>query len=120
MQVPRIISLMTIVFIIGCYYDVEEEIYPTLECDSQDMSYINDIVGILQQDCYVCHSAVANNGNVTLEGYDQIINYVNNGRLLGAIKHESGFSAMPKNQAKLLDCEIEKIESWILDGAPNN
>jgi len=99
---------------------VEEEIYPTIACLTSELSYSMDIVPILQNDCYNCHSEEANFGNVTLEGYEEILEYVNDESLLGVIKHSSGYSPMPKGGAKLLDCEIEKIEIWINDGAINN
>ena len=122
MQVLRIIKYTFIVgFILsGCYYDSEDELYGTVECDVADMSLANDILPILEKDCYQCHSAAANFGNITLEGYQNLLKYVNDGALLGVVKHEAGYSPMPKNGAKLLDCEIAKIESWIELGALNN
>lgn len=122
MQVLRTIkyALAMIVIYSSCYYDVEEELYPTTECTTADMSYSVDIEPILINDCYACHSTSANFGNVTLQGYNQLTKYVNDGSLVGAIRHDNGYSAMPKGAAKLLDCEIEKIEAWIFDGALNN
>ena len=105
---------------VGCYYDVEEEIYASVECDTLDMSYAQNIVPMMESDCYECHRASANFGNVTLEGYEQILKYVQDGSLVGVIRHDGGYSPMPKTGAKLLDCEIEKIEAWIADGALNN
>ena len=119
----RIISFLTlaqIFFICGCYYDVEEDLYPTLDCQVENMSLMNDIMPILGTDCMGCHSAAANFGNVTLEGYSELLKYVNDGSLIGVVKHDAGFSPMPKGAAKLLDCEIEKIQSWIAEGALNN
>jgi hypothetical protein len=46
--------------------------------------------------------------------------YVDNGELLGSIRFEAGYSGMPKNQSRLADCDIEKIEEWVNQGAPNN
>ena len=115
--------LIALVFMVGfthCYYDTEEEIYPTIECSTTDMSYQADILPIFQNNCYQCHDAANNFGGITLEGFDQIKIYVNNNQLLGVINHESGFSPMPKNSAKLLECEIEKIEAWINEGALDN
>ena len=114
------VILFFVVILTGCYYDVEEELYSTLDCQTAEMSYEKDIKPIIEMDCYGCHSAAANFGNVTLEDYEELLKYVNNSALLGVIKHEKGFSPMPKNQAMLLECEIEKIESWIADGARNN
>lgn len=104
----------------GCYYDVEEELYPTIECQTTDMSYMDDILPIIESNCMVCHSAAANFGNITLEGYTQLRKYVDDGSFVGAIRHEGGYSPMPKNQAKLLNCEIEKIEAWVADGSLDN
>ena len=84
------------------------------------MSYANDIVPLLEVNCYVCHASNVRFGNVILDSYDEVLINVNNNKILGAIKHESGFSFMPQGAPKLLDCQIEKIESWINDGAPNN
>lgn len=112
--------LLTLVLVAGCYYDVEEELYPTLECDTGNMSYTNDILPIIQNNCYTCHNQGSNFGGVTLEGYESLKAYVDNGRLLGAIRHESGFSPMPKNAPQLVECNIEKIEAWINAGAPDN
>jgi hypothetical protein len=104
----------------SCYYDVEEDLYEIPECAVENMSYQNDILPIIQNNCYICHDAKNNFGNVTLEGYDGLKNYATNGKLIGVINHASGFPSMPQNANKLLECEIEKIESWVTDGAPNN
>ena len=84
------------------------------------LSYSNDIIQILEKDCYICHNSQANFGNVSIDQHSKLMQYVNNGRLIGSIKHTSGFSPMPKGRTKLLDCEVAKIEAWIIDGAPNN
>lgn len=123
MEMKNYFFVIILFFFFGvssCYYDVEEEIYPTTECSTADMSYQNDIFPIIDNNCFGCHDAVSNFGGITLEGFDQLKTYVNNDQLLGVIKHESGFSPMPKNAAQLLECEIEKIEAWISAGAPNN
>ena len=104
----------------GCYYDVEEEIYPTTDCTTMNMSYQNDILPILSDKCYECHSAALNFGNITLEGHNNLVQYIASGQLLGAINHDPGYSPMPKTGGMLLQCNIEKIESWIVDGAPDN
>ena len=111
---------MLLIGLSSCYYDVEEELYPSLECQIEDMSFSADIATIISSECLVCHSQAANFGNITLEGHSNVLTYVNNGLLLGAIRQDPGFSPMPQNASKLLDCEIEKIAAWINQGAPNN
>lgn len=124
MMEHRIIKGMVIVamFFTACYYDVEEVLYPPTSCQTLNMSLQNHITPILERNCYACHSVNAgiNNGNVILEGYDNLKVYVNNGKLLGAMKHQSGYEPMPQNAPKLGDCDIAKTEQWILDGALNN
>ena len=99
-----IMSLLTV--LPGCYYDVEEELYPNTGCDTLDVGYATTIA--------------ANFGNVTLEGHNNLKTYADNGQLLGVIRHESGFPAMPQGAPQLVDCTIEKIEKWVNDGAPDN
>ena len=112
--------LYLLLFSAGCYYDVEEELYTTLECQTENVTYSNQVLSIISDACYQCHSAAQNFGNITLEGHTELKKYVDNGQLLGAIRHDAGFSPMPKNGAQLLECDIEKIEAWINEGAPNN
>ncbi len=104
----------------GCYYDVEEDLYPSGECVTENQSYASDIVPILQTNCYVCHAQGVGLGGVTLEGYNNAKTYATNGKLVGVINHSAGFPAMPQGAAKLSDCNISKIESWVTAGAPNN
>jgi hypothetical protein len=118
-QIIKFLLLGMVVFS-SCYYDVAETLYPASTCSTVNMSYATDIDPILQHNCYACHSAAVNNGNVTLEGYNNLIHYVNSGQVVGTIKHQSGFSPMPKNSGSLSDCEIAKIEQWIVQGSQNN
>lgn len=115
------------IFIVGlvvlfssCYYDSEEDLYPSIDCDLSDISYTTSILPIIESKCYACHDQASNFGNITLEGYSSLKTFADSGELIGAIKHESGYSPMPKNLPQLLECEIEKIEAWVNDGALNN
>ncbi|MDX5348653.1 MAG: hypothetical protein LPK19_15560 [Hymenobacteraceae bacterium] len=107
----------------SCYYDVESELYPPPACDTTvAVTYQNDVLPIVQNNCYVCHSQAngANNGNVVLEGHSNLSSYALSGKLYGVISHAPGFSAMPKGGNKLPDCDIQKIKKWIDSGALNN
>ena len=112
--------IMIFVTVSSCYYDNEDDLYPSVDCNLEDTSYSTAVLPIIESNCYTCHDQAGNFGNITLEGYDALKTYVDNGQLLGAIRHEAGFSPMPKNKAQLLECEIEKIVAWVEDGAPNN
>ena len=114
-----IILLITASFV-RCAYDVEEELFVQDDCIQGKISYAQQVVPILQTSCYGCHAIGVNSGGVTVEGYDNLIKYIDNGRLLGSIKHQSGFAMMPQNAPMLPSCQIRQIEVWIEDGAMNN
>lgn len=113
-------GLLLIVLFSACYYDNEEELYETTECLVEGVTYSQDVLPIIQNECYGCHDAATRNAGVNLEGYDKLKIYADNEFLLGVIRHESNFSPMPQNAPQLLDCEIAKIEEWIKQGAENN
>ncbi|MGB1037421.1 MAG: hypothetical protein ACPGYY_02160 [Bacteroidia bacterium] len=85
------------------------------------MSYTDDIIPILTNyRCISCHNTTSPGGSVDLDSYDDVKIYVDNNRLLGSIKHSNGFSAMPQFSSQMASCDIDKIESWIYDGAKDN
>jgi cytochrome c5 len=107
----------------GCYYDNEEDLYPVVvipACDTVNVSYAATVLPVLESECYSCHDQSTRFGNVLLEGYDNLKTYVDNGLFWGAIAHLDGFSAMPKGGNRLPDCDLDKIQAWINQGAPNN
>ena len=42
------------------------------------------------------------------------------GRLLGAVQHQVGYTPMPPAGGMLPQCDIDKIAIWVQQGAPNN
>ncbi len=120
MSILRLVLGFCIIAFVGCTFDVEEELYQSIECQTDDMSYLSDILPIIDTNCYQCHDTANNFGGITLEGYSALKIYADNEQLVGAINHDSGFSFMPQGDPKLLDCEIEKIEAWVAQGTLNN
>jgi hypothetical protein len=104
----------------GCYYNSEEELYPAHGCATGSVTYSGDVLPIIINNCYKCHDAATNTANITLEGYANLKKFVNSGQFLGVIKHQPGFSFMPKDEPQLIECDIAKIEAWVLSGAPEN
>ena len=117
-----LICLGSAVLLAGCYYDVEEELYPFAgNCDTTNVQYATSIVPILQSNgCKSCHSGGAPSGNISLETYTQVRNVALDGRLLGAVSHSAGFTPMPQGGNKLTECNINKIRAWVNSGAPEN
>lgn len=121
MELPKI-SIYIIVMIVfsSCYYDNEEELYPKINGEIGDVSYSMDIVPILEKNCYVCHAEAVRLGNVNLEGYFDLIDYVDDGSFIGAITHDPAYSPMPKGGPMLRSVVIDSIRAWIDQGALNN
>lgn len=90
-------------------------------CDSTLVSFAADVKPIIDAKCKSCHyTANAGNLNVGLASYsDLTTTSLANDRLMKSIRHTGPFP-MPKNGAKLCDCDIAKISNWISEGALNN
>jgi hypothetical protein len=113
----HLFALFFIIFV-SCSSDNEEEFYNQIGCDVENVSFSSTIDPIIDQNCKSCHF----NGNrtgVTLVTYENIKISAESGELLGSIKHLPGYDPMPQG-GKLDDCTIEKIETWINNGTPNN
>ncbi|HOY06235.1 MAG TPA: hypothetical protein PLO67_12585 [Saprospiraceae bacterium] len=92
----------------------------TTLCDTSNPKFSTVVSPILQTYCNGCHGGTSPLGNVDYNTYAGVKATVTNGKLMGSIKHTSGFSAMPQNANKLSDCKISVIQAWIDAGAPNN
>jgi uncharacterized membrane protein len=89
-------------------------------CDSNQFKYGANISIIINSYCTGCHSGTAASGNIDLSTYNNVKIQAANGRLVGAVSHAAGYSAMPKNANKLSDCQITQIKKWVEAGALNN
>jgi hypothetical protein len=82
------------------------------------ISFVNDILPIMENNCTGCH-----NGNNTSGGYD-LTNHagvtLNTGKLYGSIVHDGSASSMPQGGNKIADSLIQKVYCWINQGAKNN
>ncbi len=115
--------LCSIFLIQSCYYDKEDQVYPPVSttCDTSAVKYSQQIVSILSNNCYVCHSGSASaGGGIKLDTHAQLTGMATSGTLLKAITHSPGASAMPKNGTILAACNIALIRTWIRNGSPNN
>lgn len=123
----KILVPICMLLLVGCYYDKEDQLYPQPStgggsgCDTTNLSYATDIEPIMSTNCAIaggCHDATAKSFGYDLSNYDGVKAAGGIARFLGAIKHESGISPMPKGRAKLGDCEISKVSAWINAGMP--
>jgi mono/diheme cytochrome c family protein len=89
-------------------------------CDTVNVTYAGFVAPLLAKYCVGCHSGGSPSGNIVLNSHSGVQTIAFNGRLLGAVTWQSGYQQMPKGSGKLSDCSINKIKSWINDGAQNN
>ncbi len=110
----------------SCYYDKESELYPTTTttCDTTNAKFSAFVSPLISSSCATsnCHSVARQSGGINLGTHTAIKNYITTekARFIGSIKHTSGFSKMPDGGAKLSNCEVTKIETWINAGMLNN
>lgn len=103
----------------GCYKDNEEDLYGN-NCQTSNVSFSTTIQPILNASCVSCHSGAGASAGIRLTSHSEVSAAIDGGRFIGAIKHQSGFSAMPPSGPKLTDCQISQIEAWVAQGKPNN
>lgn len=118
----KILTVFVIVLIASsCNYDNMETLYPhDPECDTVNISYAMDIQPIFDDNCIICHSGPTPPAGFSLVDYENAVVVAKSARLLGAVKHQSGFLEMPQGANKLDDCSINKLESWINLSYPDN
>lgn len=100
---------------VGCSDD-EDPVEPVDDPVVEDATYTNDAAAILDASCAFsgCHNSGASVGS--LEGYADAKQFAEFGRMMPAVNHESGFSPMPKNGAKMSDENIATLQKWVTDG----
>lgn len=105
-----------------CTYDNENDYFKdNLDiCYTENRSFNNDVLPVVENNCFSCHNSSNSSGGINLENYENIKFIAESGKLLGTINHDVGYSAMPLNSSKLSDCTINQIEAWIKQGLKNN
>lgn len=121
----QIIMLISSVVLMAqsCYYDNREELYQYIqqqECNLTEATYTANIAPILTSNCIRCHNAQRQDGNVNLEGFNQVKPYADSGKLYGTINHDPGYLLMPTDGVKIPFCDIEQVRLWVEGGAQNN
>jgi len=89
-------------------------------CDTTNVTFSGTIFPMMQNSCTGCHSGSNPSGQIDLSNYQNISAMAINGRLLGSVKRDPGYSPMPRGGNKLPDCQIDQIRIWIQNGTLNN
>ena len=120
------ILIAAITSLSGCYYDVEEELYPpqsgSSQCDTTDVRYSTQVTDILNLRCNGCHGGASASAGIRLDNHNDIKNYLDQTgtKLVSSIEQDGNASAMPQGQPRIPDCEINQIKIWVANGYPEN
>lgn len=104
----------------SCISKNKQSILNATICDTTSVKYSATIIPILNNYCLSCHNTSLPSSGVNLDGYSNVLIYVQNGQLWGTMNHNAGYNAMPKDEPKLDNCSLTKIKAWINQGALNN
>ena len=120
----KLLFLMSALALLNaCDYDSEEDLYGIVSCDTESISYENDIVPIIVGNCISCHSGDAPSASLDLTDFEALtesaLNSDNNGLLNRIERAELSGGAMPTNY-RLMQCEIDKISAWVAQVTLNN
>lgn len=114
----------SLLFFASCTYE-KMEVPPlvnadtTTVCDTLMVTFTEDIKPLLTTNCGTekdCHRTDANQSDVPLVTYDEVLIFVGTGQLLSSVTHDGNAAEMPKDGDKLSDCNINKIKAWINQG----
>lgn len=91
-------------------------------CDSTDISFSAHIFPIFSDNCIGCHSGSTPQAGLSLSNYAEISATAlrSDDPIINSLLGNAPFSLMPFGQDPLEDCQINMIQLWINDGAPNN
>lgn len=100
----------------SCYYDVEEELYGTTNCNlPTTIAYSTDIEPIIQAKCATsgCHVS-GGGGNGIFDSYQGVKAKVDN----GSFEQTTLIQMSMPPSGGLSNCEQQLFQAWIAAGAP--
>lgn len=110
-----VFTLLVSVFIAGCYYDNEEELYPGSACDTVDITYTSHVAAIMTTSCAYtgCHIAGGAAPGI-FDNYAGVKEKVDDGSFYQRTLVDKD---MPP-AGPLSDCNLAILQAWIDGGAP--
>jgi hypothetical protein len=114
--IPLLIPILSL----SCVSNNEYDLYGIPDCDTTNVTWDSKISAIMEANCVVCHGEDVSYNGVRHDSYESEMIVVNDGRLRGVVNHLDGYVKMPKDRGKLPACELELINTWLDNGAPEN
>lgn len=117
----KVFTLLSLLFLAGCYYDNEQDLYPNPPgggCDTVAVSFNTEIWPIINTKCTSCHSGSFPSGSLALTNHAQVTASLPN--IIDRIERNPDDPLLMPQGAKLDACSISKIKAWAAQGAVNN
>jgi len=87
-------------------------------CDTTGViTYAKQISALLSANCVSCHTGSSAQKGILLDSYASVKNYLDNGRLMAAVK---GTSIQMPPGYKISNCQMRQLELWKATGATQN
>ncbi|MES2387524.1 MAG: hypothetical protein V4543_05950 [Bacteroidota bacterium] len=109
----------------SCTSKNKEDAYPAIitACDTQAVSYKTDVVPVIKPNCNSCHDSAnyeALGGSRRLDWHEGLSEEADF-NLLPYIQLQPGQdNFMPKDGARLSECQINTIKAWVNQGKKDN
>ena len=117
-----LIYILAVLFLgfASCENNNEVDLYGVDPCDLSNLTWDNGISQIFNANCVSCHNAETNYKDVRHDSYEEELKVISDGgeRLRSVINHRGNYERMPFELPKLSPCNIQKIETWLDNGAP--
>lgn len=122
MRLKAIFTLAIFAVLTSCYYDNEEELYQNFEqpCDVSSVTYSQDVNIIVAENCALsgCHVNPGAQAGLDLTTYQGVS--ANAASIQNRINLAPGAAGKMPPTGQLNDCDLEKLNTWIDQGALNN
>lgn len=89
-------------------------------CSEGDVTWSLTVQPLMVSSCQGCHSGVDPDGGVALENYTDVMSIALSGSLMGTVTESDGYELMPYQANALMDCQIDQLQDWVDQGAPEN
>jgi len=90
----------------------------TSSCDTTGVvTYNNQISTLISKNCISCHSGTNASKGILLDSYNNVKTYLDNGKLLAAVK---GTSIQMPPSFSITTCELRELVLWKANGALQN
>lgn len=115
------VAIVGTMFWLGsCSKESADRLAGNTTCDTTNVSYSQQILPILQDNCYTCHQGASPVSGIDLSNFAILQAHVKNGDVKSAVTHTGSVIPMPYGLPMLPSCEVNTIVAWIDQGALNN